>query len=78
MLINEKSLENTNNMLLLFELCLRIDTALREGKNFAVPYYHFYAKPVVFYRWRSDEKPDDGLIVKFYGKKYQVHQLKQK
>lgn len=74
LLKNNKTFESVGNMLLFWELCNRIDTALKQGDDYMVFHYHYYARSLKFIRHKTEELPYNAVRLQFYGKKYYIYE----
>lgn len=74
LLRNNKTFESVGNMLLFWELCQRVNTALKQGDNYVISHYHYYAKSMTFCRWKNEHTPKDAKRITFYGQKYYVYE----
>ena len=74
LLRNNKTFESINNMLLFWELCNRVDSVLKQGGDYMVLHYHYYARSLKFIRHKTEDLPYNTIRVTFYGKKYYIYE----
>ena len=71
---NEDTFESVYNIVAFWELCNKIDSALRAGEDYTIPHYMTFAKSVTFQRHKTSEVPRIHQRLTFYGQKYYVYE----